>query len=59
MPPMRCLSPEHDMWWSGAQIYGTTPERNAQLRTGQGGQLLLNPNGTYLALDAQCVLTCV
>lgn len=46
---------KHDMWWSGAQIYGTTPERNAQLRTGQGGQLLLNPDGTYLALDEQGV----
>jgi hypothetical protein len=43
---------DHDHWWSGAQLYGTTPERNKELRTGKGGKMLLNPDGTYLALDA-------
>ncbi|WIA21634.1 hypothetical protein OEZ85_000815 [Tetradesmus obliquus] len=48
----------HDHWWSGCQIYGTTPDKNHELRSGVDGKLRLVNNGpvtsdgTYLPLDA-------
>jgi hypothetical protein len=48
----------HDHWWSGAQIYGTTPERAREIRSGIDGKLRIANNGpvtsdgTYLPLDA-------
>lgn len=41
----------HDHWWSGSQIYGSTPASNRKLRTGVDGKMLLNNEGTYLSLD--------
>jgi len=45
----------HDHWWSGCQIYGPSAARNGILRTGEDGKLLLNQDGSYLALDADGV----
>jgi hypothetical protein len=47
-----CFALDHDHWWSGCQIYGTSAERNRQLRSGLDGKLLLNRDGSYLELDA-------
>lgn len=41
--------------WSGCQIYGPSAARNGILRTGEDGKLLLNQDGSYLALDADGV----
>lgn len=45
----------HDHWWSGCQIYGSTPARNAELRAGVDGKLKLSPDGKYLPLDGNGV----
>jgi hypothetical protein len=47
----------HDHWWSGAQIYGTTPEKAREIRSEIDGKLKIANNGpvtsdgTYLPLD--------
>lgn len=56
--PLVCLTVDHDHWWSGCQIYGTTPARNRELRTGVDGKLLLSPDGKYLALDKNGACIC-
>jgi hypothetical protein len=32
-------------WWDGSQLYGSTPEREAQVREGEGGRLTLGVDG--------------
>jgi hypothetical protein len=32
-------------WWDGSQLYGSTPEREAQVREGAGGRLRVGPDG--------------
>lgn len=56
-----CLPADHDHWWSGCQIYGSTPERNRELRSGVDGKLKLantghvTSDGSYLPLDGSGV----
>jgi hypothetical protein len=33
-------------WWDASQVYGTTPEYQRAVRTGQGGTLRINADGT-------------
>jgi hypothetical protein len=47
-PPTYCNAEGH--WWDGSQVYGSDPVTARTLRTGQGGELRLAPNGT-LAMD--------
>lgn len=35
-------------WWDGSQIYGSTAARQAQLRSGRGGELLIGEDGRLL-----------
>lgn len=32
-------------WWDGSQLYGSTPEREAMLRSGTGGRLTMGDDG--------------
>lgn len=32
-------------WWDGSQLYGSTPEREAQVREGEGGRLTIGMDG--------------
>ena len=36
LPPTYVNTVTH--WWDGSQIYGSTEERNRELRTGEGGR---------------------
>eukprot|EP00775_Hariotina_reticulata_P000236 gene236-440_t len=48
----------HDHWWSGCQIYGTTPERAKEIRSHVDGKIKLTSkgpvtsDGSYLPLDS-------
>ena len=33
-------------WWDGSQVYGSTPELQSRVRSGEGGRLRLDPDGT-------------
>ncbi|MGE0451617.1 MAG: peroxidase family protein [Vicinamibacterales bacterium] len=39
-------------WWDASQVYGSTPEISRQLRTGEGGQLKIEPT-RLLPVDPQ------
>jgi len=39
-------------WWDGSQVYGTTPERLKELRTGEGGKMRVGNDG-LLPLNAE------
>jgi hypothetical protein len=43
-PPTFVNTSSH--WWDASQIYGTTPEYQAFVRTGKGGQLRVEPDGS-------------
>jgi len=32
-------------WWDGSQLYGTNPQQEAAVRTGEGGKLRVGPDG--------------
>ena len=42
-PPTSLNASTH--WWDASQIYGTTPEYQQAVRTGQDGKLKVEPNG--------------
>jgi hypothetical protein len=42
-PPTHLNTETH--WWDGSNIYGSTPEIHAMVRTGAGGKLRLSPEG--------------
>ena len=43
-PPTFINTSSH--WWDASQIYGTTPEYQAFVRTGKGGKLRVEPDGS-------------
>jgi hypothetical protein len=43
-PPTFVNTSSH--WWDASQIYGTTPEYQAFVRTGKGGKLRVEPDGS-------------
>jgi hypothetical protein len=53
LPPTYINTVTH--WWDGSQIYGSSEERNRELRTGEGGKMAmvdgLLPNETRKDLD--------
>jgi hypothetical protein len=53
LPPTYVNTVTH--WWDGSQIYGSTEERNRELREGEGGRMLVEdgrlPNETRPDLD--------
>ena len=53
LPPTYVNTVTH--WWDGSQIYGSTEERNRELRAGEGGRMMVEdgrlPNETKADLD--------
>ena len=53
LPPTYVNTVTH--WWDGSQIYGSTEERNRELREGEGGRMMVEgdrlPNETKPDLD--------
>lgn len=43
LPPTYANTETH--WWDASQIYGTTPEFQSRIRTGEGGKLIMGPDG--------------
>jgi len=39
---------ENSHWWDGSQVYGSTPEGQRAIRTGQDGKIKVDPDGRLL-----------